>query len=313
VESEGQRNDLPDRQRLGGPGGHVREHRVDRRLQRWQLAAEAGIEAVPDLAGGRAPLHRGRVSDVADQVVQVGGGDGPQLQGTREADHRHGDDAGRRQPAPGPGAADGHRERRDPGQDGQAGQFHRVPASGRVPGQRGGQATELIRETLPRVQPYPRCPRQVGLPGANEQRQGTEHSGQRMREPRADRDPGRSGGDHQQQPAGQHRDARSADGPSELHHHGGGGDQQQAGGRGSRQAGQVGGSAGAGRGREAGVQVRHAVAPGPPGGQLRGDQDGHAEDELPEPDPPADVPPQRFRPPDEHPDHAAARQQPGQH
>ena len=46
---EGQRHDLPDRQRLARPRGQVREHPVDRRLQRWQLPAEAGIEAVPDL------------------------------------------------------------------------------------------------------------------------------------------------------------------------------------------------------------------------------------------------------------------------
>jgi hypothetical protein len=61
-----------------------------RRLQRWQLAAEAGVEAVPDLAGGSAALHRGRVGDLGYGMVQVGGGDGPQLRGAREADYRGG-------------------------------------------------------------------------------------------------------------------------------------------------------------------------------------------------------------------------------
>jgi hypothetical protein len=131
-----------------------------------------------------------------------------------------------------------------------------------------------------------------------------------MRESRADRDSGRSGGDHQQQSACQHRDARGADGAAPLDHHGSGADQQQAGGRGSRQADQVGGGPGAGRGREAGVQVRHGVSPGPPGVQLRGGQEGHAEDELPSADPPADVPPQRFRRSDEEPDHESTGHQP---
>ncbi|HEY6311126.1 MAG TPA: hypothetical protein VIY52_10020 [Streptosporangiaceae bacterium] len=90
-------------------------------------------------------------------------------------------------------------------------------------------------------------------------------------------------------------------------------DQQQAGGRRSYQAGQVAERAGAGRNREAGVQVGHGVPPGPPGGQLRGREDGHGEDELPLADLPGGVPPQRLQRMDEEPDQQAAGQHPGQH
>ena len=56
-----------------------------------------------------------------------------------------------------------------------------------------------------------------------------------------------------------------------------------------------------------------AVPPGPPGGELRGDQHGEAENELTEPDLPGGVPPQRFRRPEDHPGHDAASQQPSEH
>ena len=102
---------------------------------------------------------------------------------------------------PGAGAPLGHRERRDPGQDGEAGQFRGVCPGGGVSGRRAGQAAKLMWLD-PRVQPDGRSRQVVGLLEGNEQRQGGEHSGQRMREPRADRDPGRAGGDDQQQPGG---------------------------------------------------------------------------------------------------------------
>ena len=292
--------------------GQVREHRADRRFYRGQLAPEAGVEAVPDLAGGRAVLCQGRVGDLAYQVVQVGGGDGPQLQCPRDADRRQGDDACRRRPAPYPGPAGGRRERHDPGQGGNAGQFQRVRAGRRIPGQGAGQPAQLIRRSSPRVQPDLRPRAEVRQGGAEEQRQCTEYSGQRMGESRADRDTDGPGREHQQQPACQYRDARRADGAPELYHHRCRGHEQQAGGHGPGQAGQMGEGAGTGRGREAGVQVRHCVAPGPPGGQLRGDQDGHGEEELPEPDPPAGDPPQRFCRAEGAPDHGTAGHQAGQ-
>jgi hypothetical protein len=135
------RYDLSDRQPLGRQGGQVREHPAHGSLQRWQVGAEAGVEAVPDLAGGGAVLHRGRVGSLPDQVVQVGG---PQLHGPCEADHRDGQEASSRQPGPGPGAADGHPQRDDSGRGGDAGQFHHVRAGRRIPGQRAGPDADVM-------------------------------------------------------------------------------------------------------------------------------------------------------------------------
>ena len=75
----------------------------------------------------------------------------------------------------------------------------------------------------------------------------------------------------------------SADRAAGLHHGGGGAGQQQAGGHYSRQAGQVAEGAGAAVAGKLAYRSAMAVPAGPPGGQLRGDQDGHAEDELPAP------------------------------
>ena len=72
-----------------------------------------------------------------------------------------------------------------------------------------------------------------------------------------------------------------ADSAAHLHHGGGRADQQQAGGRRARQAGQMGEGAVLAVAGKLRVQVSHAVPAGPPGRQLRGDQHGHGQDELP--------------------------------
>ena len=168
----------------GWPGraGSVREHPVDRRLQRWQVAAEAGVEAVPDLAGGGAVLYRGRVGDLG----RPGGSGSAVGIGRSCATPARQITATARMPAAAsPPLAraprDGHRQRHDPGEDGEAGQFQRVRAGGRIAGQRAGQRAELIRRISHGQQPDARSGGQVGLPGAKEQHQGAEHSGQRMR------------------------------------------------------------------------------------------------------------------------------------
>ena len=150
-----------------GRAGRSREHRVDRRLQRRQLAAEAGVEAVPDLAGGRAALHRGRVGDLGDQVVQVGGGDGPQLQ--RPPRGRSPPRRGCRPPParPGPGrGATVTASATIPARTARPASSSRVRAGGRISGQRAGQHAQLIREISHGNSQMTAARGQVGLPGA---------------------------------------------------------------------------------------------------------------------------------------------------
>ena len=219
---------------------------------------------------------------------------GRSCSGPGEADHRHGQDARHGQPAPGPGAPTVTASATTPARAARPASSSACAAAGGYPASGPGSRPADPGEPPTGTARCPR-PRQVGLPRAKEQHQGAEHSGQRMRESRADRDPGRSGGDHQQQPAGQHRDARGADGAPQLTPR-----------RAAPISSRLAGAAPARPTRWARVRVpavagklayrsAMAVAPGPPGGQLRGGQDGHAEDELPGADPPAGVPPQRFR------------------
>ena len=72
------------------------------------------------------------------------------------------------------------------------------------------------------------------------------------------------------------------------------------------QADQLGQGPRAGCGREAAVQLGHAVPAGPPGRQLGGDQHGQAQDQLPVADPPGGGPPARLRRPDADPYTTAA-------